>query len=407
MKILHVIHGYPPYYMAGSEVYTYNLTQELALKGNEVYVFTRVENPFESPYVAFDEKVGNVYVRRINKPFPDYSLQDKYIDRKIENEFKKYLDKVNPDIVHIQHLSHLSTNIVKITYEKKIPMIYTLHDYWLICVRGQLISRDLKICSGPNDSKCHKCLSYLHPTFQEIIEYRRHMANIINMINLFLSPSRFLINVVTRFGIPKHKVVYSPYGFKKDLIIYREKIWRKDSKITFGYVGRIIPSKGVHHLIKAFKKSENRDKSRLIIFGDPGKYKKYLEQMIGESNIELRGGFDNRLIDKVLNEIDVLVVPSIWFENSPLVIQEAFLKGIPVITSGFGGMSELVKDHVNGFLFPPGNINALSKLIDRIIRDPSILNSVKPNPNNVRSIEDDASFVISKYMEVISNSTSS
>ncbi len=148
LKILQVIHGYPPLYMAGSEVYSYNLSKELA-KYCEVHVFTRMENPFEQPYVYEDTLEDNVHIRRVNNPERNYTLTDNYLNPDIDAAFIDYVESVKPDVVHIGHLSHLSTNIIRIAKERfGLPVVFTLHDFWLYCFRGQLIAPYNRVCNG-------------------------------------------------------------------------------------------------------------------------------------------------------------------------------------------------------------------------------------------------------------------
>ena len=99
--------------------------------------------------------------------------------------------------------------------------------------------------------------------------------------------------------------------------------------------------------------------------------------------------------------MDVLIVPSVWYENSPLVIQEAFLAGVPVITSDIGGMKELVEDGNDGFLFNVGNSDSLRKVLQGIISNPTVLNELEIRPSKVRSIEDDARSVMKLYEKVM------
>lgn len=400
MKILHVIHGYPPYYMAGSEVYTYNLTQELS-KRNEIHVFTRIENPFMKAYAVLDETIGSVKVRRINKPRGDYSLQDKYLDGQVDEVYREYLDTLSPDIVHIQHLSHLSTNIPRISRnEFDMPVVFTIHDFWMFCVRGQLLTPDYKICDGPSEDVCVSCLRYLHTNPKEYRRYREHMKEVLESIDYFLAPSEFIRQFYVHMGIHEEKVLYSPYGFNKHLIRYRKKTYSAGDSIRFGFVGRVIPAKGIHLLLRSFSMIKDRQGSTLAIHGNAGKDRMYLGD-IASDGVEFMGAFDNSDIDHILDEIDVLVVPSIWYENAPLVIQEATLKGIPVITSDIGGMAELVKDGVNGFLFRVGDHNDLLEKMERVIEDPTILNRIVTDPESIRSIEDDADFVEGLYRRLL------
>ena len=400
MRILHIIHGFPPYYMAGSEVYAYNITRELSKNNNEVFVFSRIENPFLPQYALKYDTVDNVSVIRVNKP-REYSLKQKYMDENIDRIVSKILEDIKPDIVHIQHLSHLSTNIVNIIKEKfNIPIVFTVHDFWMFCIRGQLITPEYEICSGPDLKKCSKCLSYLQASESDIEEYFAHMRRVIENIDYFLIPSKFICDFFIKMGVEKNKIIYSPYGFKKERINFRKKEYSAGSKITFGFLGRIIPAKGVHILIESFNMIKNKRGAVLKIYGNHQGVKEYLDEISGE-NIFFMGGYHNNDLNNVLESIDVLIVPSIWYENSPLVIQEAFLKGIPVITSNIGGMAEFVKDGEDGFLFEVGNIDSLHQVMEKIIDNPSILNELNVNRDKVRDINDDVKSLEELYRRLI------
>ncbi len=400
VRILHVIHRFPPYYMAGSEIYTYHLTKELA-KYADIFVFTRIENPFENSYLAFDENEGDIRIRRINKPRRDYSLNDKYLDEKIDKAFVQFVKEIKPDLLHVGHLSHLSTNIINIAKEEfNIPIIFTIHDFWLYCLRGQLLDPSLNICSQINEKHCFNCLKsyYKSIDFKDFQEYKHHMDHVIKNIDLFLSPSLFLKQFFEKNGVPHTKIHYSPYGFKKEAIEYQNKQYTPTSEIKFGFTGRIIPAKGIDLLLKAFSKLNYN--AKLLVFGELNSLVKYLK-WYGNSKVIFRGAYDNGMINEVLQQIDILVVPSIWYENSPLVIQEAFLAGIPVITSNIGGMAELVQDGKNGLTFKVGDVDDLRAKMELLLENPTRLNLIKPLRENVRSIQDDAQNILSLYKELL------
>ena len=402
MKVLQVIHGYPPYYMAGSEVYTYNLAQELA-KHCDVSVFTRIENPFEPQYSCEDSTEGEIQIRRVNNPERDYTLADKYLNPEIDRLFREYMVMIQPDVVHIGHLSHLSTNIVKIVKEEfHVPVVYTLHDFWLHCFRGQLITAANILCPGPDTDKCMECVRQKFKTSesQESFEsYRKHMLSVIDSIDLFIAPSRHIQDFFRKEGVPDDRIVYARYGFESNLVKTKEKSFSKDSPVTFGFMGRVIPVKGIDILIKAFAAIPDKN-ARLLVFGNAGSLTPFLHRL-GDDRVHLRGGYSNRDINKVLSEIDVLVAPSIWYEVSPLVIQEAFLAGIPVITTALGGMAELVTDGVNGFTIPPGDQKALETVMRSIIDHPEILNRLKSSRNSVVPIEKHSEVIRSAYRRAI------
>lgn len=159
MRILQVIHGYPPRYNAGSEVYTQTLAHGLAAC-HEVHVFTREENPFAQDHAlrrerdADDERVA---LHLVNNP----RSRDRYRDGGVDQRFAQVLDEVRPDIVHVGHLNHLSTSLLVEAAARALPLVFTLHDYWLMCPRGQFMQTfpedpsDLwAACDGQEDEKC-------------------------------------------------------------------------------------------------------------------------------------------------------------------------------------------------------------------------------------------------------------
>lgn len=405
MKILLVIHGYPPHYMAGSEVYTFNLANELA-RHAEVAVFTRTEDPYALDYTVKDTLVSGVPVRRVNKPSRDYTFLDKYEDEKIDAAFRDMLCDFKPDVVHIGHLSHLSTNIPVIAKEEfNVPVVFTAHDFWMGCYRGQLVNHARAICSGPSVENCYACARHTYKEWarrEEIESYFSHMEQVMANIDLFLAPSRTLQRYLTERGVPPAKVVYSPYGFNSRLASRTtHKSASTNGSIRFGFMGRILPVKGVDLLIRAFR--QVRGLAELSIHGNAGNHALYLEEhRAGDTRITFRGSFENSSLANVLGAIDVLVVPSVWLENAPLVIQEAHLAGLPVITSNAGGMAELVSDGVDGFLFPLGDETALRDLMQRLVDHPEELEKLSVDTSRIRSIEDDAQACLASYRRLLS-----
>ena len=393
MRILKVIHGFPPDYMAGSEVYSYHLVKELINQNIETFVFTRVENEFDDNYKTYREKHENIDILRVNKPKKDYLYEDKFYDKSIDKIFEDYLIEVKPNIVHIGHLSHLSTNIISVIKEHNIPIVYTIHDFWLYCVKGQMINQKGEICSNPSISNCLACSNYVVDE-EKVKESFRHMKKMIDLIDIFISPSHTLRDFFIEQGIDSDRVKYLKYGFNNKKIIYNKKKFTIESKINFGFMGRVIPTKGIKVLVDTFKELPSQ---KLSIYGGIGVQKRFLET----ENIIFKGGYDNNTINDVLNDIDVLIVPSTWYENAPLVIQEAFLAGVPVITSNIGGMSELVEDRINGFTFEVGDSKALKRLIEKISNNPILLNHLKSSRDSVVDIEDDVKEIVEIYKRLV------
>ena len=400
LTILIIIHGFPPYYMAGSEVYAWNKCRALSKK-HDVVVFTRIEDEYKKPYETSETFEEGLKIIRVNKPSRDYTFRSKYIDFKMAGIFRKTIERIQPDVVHIHHLSHLTTQIVNIIRYYEIPIIFTLHDYWLLCIRGQLIQDDFSCCKGPSIKKCMECnRKYFTSDLQANHEIQRWLTSIsktLDKVDLFIAPSRFLQNIYIKNGISQNKIISMDYGFDKQIIHAIKK--EKSNKVRFGYLGRIIPVKGLAQLIDAFNEVDH-SKSELNIYGSLPNTSIYLRERCSNSAIHFKGGYHYKDISKILANIDVLVVPSIWFENSPLVIHEAFLAKIPVITSNLGGMAELVIHEKNGLLFEPGNVDDLKNKIELFINNPELIEKYSQD-TYVRSIEEDIAELEKMYYKLL------
>jgi len=221
LKVLKIIHGYPPYYLAGSEVYTASFCNEISKKV-DLSIFTRIEDEFTKPYYCSESRENGIRILRVNKPSRDYTFRSKYQDIRMAKIFEHYLDEIGPDIVHIGHLSHLTIQIVNIIHDKKIPIVFTLHDFWMMCIRGQLIRDDYSLCEGPSIKKCKECnMKYFTSEVEaehEITIWLKALSEVNQKIDLFIAPSQFLRDKYIEYGIPVEKVIHMDYGFDIETI---------------------------------------------------------------------------------------------------------------------------------------------------------------------------------------------
>ena len=390
MHVLKIIHGYPLTYNAGSEVYSQSICNELS-KCYKVSVFTREENPYVPDFeIRKQTENSNLDFYFVNNP----QGKDGYRHQTMDSNFAKLIATIKPDIAHIGHLNHLSTGIVDELYKQQIPIVFTLHDFWLMCPRGQFLTRSIgkennfQLCSGQQD---HKCAIDCYKVYfsgredneqQEIVHWsawihqRMHETmSIINKVDAFIAPSNYLRNrFINEFSVPENKIIYLDYGFPTEYLTQTEKA-KENSIFTFGYIGTHIPAKGINQLIEAFCQIETP--SALKIYGrQNGQSTEALKLLASKSknSIEFLGEYINHnLANDVFSNVDCIVVPSIWAENSPLVIHEAQSCKIPVITANFGGMNEYVQHQVNGLLFEHRNTNSLAEQLKFAIANPHLM----------------------------------
>jgi glycosyltransferase involved in cell wall biosynthesis/MoaA/NifB/PqqE/SkfB family radical SAM enzyme len=374
MKILQIIHGYPPHYNAGSEVYTQSICEELS-KTHEVHVFSREENPYEP-----DFRIRRISDRE-NLTFYLANMaqgKDGYRHPALDDAFRELVNEISPDVAHVGHLNHLSTGFVDVLDALNIPIVFTLHDFWLMCPRGQFIQRHFN--PGEHWPLCHKqehrvcatkCYSSYFSNEQDAddsqfwtqwIKKRMLETNTLcKKVDQFIAPSSYLMKrFVDEFGIPEEKILYLDYGFP--LHYLTPNVAKQErAEFTFGYIGTHIPAKGINQLIEAFKKLKGN--VRLKIWGSKDQQSTKVLRTLAQDSlnpVNFMGEYVNRnLADEVFSQVDCIVVPSIWAENSPLVIHEAQACHIPVITANYGGMAEYVQHEVNGLLYEHRSIQDL------------------------------------------------
>lgn len=454
-RVLYVNHGYPPNFNGGSEVYAQTLALEILSSGdcNDVQVFAREHDPYRSDYemrTTTDEANSNLMMNLVN--YPREAPYYRFVSDSIDNAFRNLLHQMQPDIVHFHHLNHLSLNLPSIVKSETLAKtFYTIHDYWLMCPRGQFLmtgatsNEPWKQCYHQNNEKCAKnCFISRYSTGNEIILEEgfetilyesnelsywsnwidKRMKSIIHAtsnIDTFIAPSKYLLNkFIQEFNIAKDKILFQPYGIDHNRLLNRKRIRglsTSSNPYIFGYIGRHQPAKGINILVEATLKLI-RDypgineifKVKIYSKSEPNSIMA-LNRMIQESgiddinnNIEFCNPYNNfNIVQDVFNHIDIIVVPSIWEENSPIAILEAQQCKIPVITSDFGGMKELVEDNINGLLFKHRDATSLAEVMLKAINQSLYMNTLGQRgylynqDGQVPSIRDQGNKIINMY----------
>jgi glycosyltransferase involved in cell wall biosynthesis len=219
-------------------------------------------------------------------------------------------------------------------------------------------------------------------------------------IDLIVAPSPSLADELLRLGAPADRIRISDYGF---LPLGPGPQRKPGDSLRIGYVGTLVWHKGVHLAIEAMRHLPSTG-CELKIFGDLATFPAYIADLRSRAAglpVRFMGAFDRDQVSRVYAEIDVLVVPSLWLENSPLVIHEAFMAGVPVVGSRIGGIPNLVRDGWNGLLFEPASPDALARSMQRLIDDHGLLATLASRTAAVKSIEEDAREWEGRYDEVM------
>lgn len=445
MRILLVTHFFPPRHNAGTENYTLGLAEALQSRGHSVQVLCAEDwGSGDSYWNGITEEVyQGVPVKRVhlNWAMADDPNRVLYYSEPMKRWMSQLLEAEPFDVVHVLSAYTFGIGILESVKTARIPLILTLMDFWFLCPSVQLLRNDGELCDGiTTASECQSCimvdmgisqkmtrlgisleaqarlwnpLSKVHVVARQrglrgrlldMNERKRLLKSAIELPDLVLTHSS-----IVRDMFALHTV--------RDITILQnghELSWLKtypgktlDDRLRIGYVGQIIPIKGVHVLIESFKKVDPGGRVKLEIWGGLEKDPEYtgrLRALIeNDPSIALHGRFAHDDLGEVFSNIDVLVVPSIWYENAPLVIQEAFAAGTPVIATNLGGMAEMISHEVNGLLFERGNADDLARQLRRVIEEPGLLERLKAGIPKVKTIEEEVGELEKIYDELVQN----
>jgi glycosyltransferase involved in cell wall biosynthesis len=447
MRILLISHFFPPTHNAGTEKRTLGYALSLQKLGHDVQVVCAEGWEEDAHYWNgyTDEIYSGVLVRRVHinwKLAPDPN-QYLYNNPDVEKHLGKWLAEWKPDIVHVTSCVTLSASVINAVKDQDIPLVLTLTDFWFICPQLNLLKRDNSMCDGKTtawdclecrfgDSVAYKTIDLIphkklsqnlvrviskQPAISRIRGFRGmaidmddrklFLTNILERVDCITAPSNSLRDTFRDSGITHPiKVIYSGH----DLSWLNDSSLNKEQspRIRIGFIGQIIPVKGLHVLLSAFENIRT-DKAQLLIYGDDHKNPEYmlkLKRMINKHpsmSVEFFGAFPHDQLGRVLSTIDVLVVPSQWCENNPRVIQEAFASKTPVIASNVGGISEFVQHEINGLLFERDNIDELASHIQKLIDEPELLKKFENRIPKVKTIEESMLEFEGIYQELIAN----
>ncbi len=431
MNIVLPVHHFPPRYSAGAELYTLRLARWLMNHGHhaEVVCVEAIDRGVRGELLAEHDSYEGVPVWRLsfNLAQADEPFGWRYDNPLIGAWFDAYLRRESPDLVHVQAGYLIGVAPLERAAAAGIPTVLTLHDFWFLCPRITLQRGDGSLCAAiPDDpAGCAWCealqqrrFRYVHQASGGQIEgiarrlldgasqrYARRRERLLAALALpdaVIAPSQFLAQQVAPY-VPASRLHVCRLGI--DLTPIPRRYQYPASTANLGYIGQIAPHKGVHLLIDAFRRLRNAAHTRLHIYGDLDQNPAYtarLRRLAGnDTRIRLHGRVANTRIAAILAELDVTIVPSQWYENSPLAILEAQAAGTPVVTAALGGMAELVTHEVNGLLFAPHSSADLARQLQRLIDDPDLLSRLRTGVHPPRSFEDEMTQLLRLYDQAI------
>lgn len=426
MRILHLVHQYAPDHVGGTELYTQTVARHQVEMGHETAVFYPSPIPgTNTPFAATNEAGVLVYRLPVGPRSRLQVFRNTFGQKQIEQAFRFVLAQAKPDIVHIQHLMGLPANLVNQIITAGLPFIITLHDYWYGCANAQLLTNyDNTNCAGPdtyygNCARCalarigHSKTFLTAPILVPLMAARNNLLRrILAQAHTVIAPTQFVYNMYQQMGLPTENFTVIAHGIEIPQAVAalrRQPRYKQDPTngdiLQIGYVGSLGWQKGVHVLITAVNGLPH-DNVSLTLYGDTDTFPEYvtqLRQTVQHPGIHFAGRVSRDDLWESLARLDVVVMPTLWYEASPLIIQEVFAAGVPLIASKIGAMIEKIDDGINGLLVPPDDANALRNTLQRFLQEPDLRQKLQAGIKPVRTIQEQLVEIEAVYKTATTN----
>ena len=453
MRVLHAIHDFLPRHQAGSELYADALCRALQARGHHLHVLAATYDRSRRHGTLVWRAHDGLPVTEVVNNWQFASFAESYRYAAVGRALAQVLDAVEPEVLHIHNLLNLSFDLPALARARGIPSAATLHDYTLVCPSGgQRVHLAAEhVCHTIDADRCSRC--FVESPFHAQMAYARlvprsprveHLAHVLRRrlprlfegarqvasratgprvtptdierrladarrvlggIDLLVAPSRSLADEMVRLGAPAERLEVSDYGFPPlpPLPAVPRRADGYGEPLRLGYVGTLVWHKGIHVLLEALRLLDG-ERLELEVHGDPDTFPAYAERLRAASAalpVRFLGRFESDRRAEVYARLDVLVVPSLWPENSPLVVHEAFQAGLPVVAARMGGIAELVADGRSGLLYDATSAADLARCLRSLLHDRTLLARLARDVPPLKSIGEDAAAWEGRYRSLL------
>ena len=415
-RVLFVLHNHPAVQPGGTEAYTKSVYEELRRTPDWEPMLVARAGPEAAAELGLrqGQHVGTVVgdpnqtiVQVDDEEFDKFLMTAR--DKRVYTErFAEVLRERRPDVIHVQHTLFVGTELFGLARRMlpEVPIVHTLHEYLPICNHyGQLVRTfSGELCLEASPRRCHQCYPEIPP--QAFFLRQRLIQSQFSEVDMFIAPSRFLLERYVDWGIPRDRILLEHHGFPPAA---RVEAPGRDPRNRFAFFGVMTPFKGIDVLLRAMERLGPGFDGHVSVHGanygeQPPGMQETLDRLFEATSatVTWAGPYDHdRDLARLMSEIDWVLVPSVWWENSPLVIQEAFQHGRPVICSDIGGMAEQVRHGVDGLLFRGGAPAALAETIERAAMTPRLWYRLRDGISPVRPIEEHVATLTRLYGQLI------
>lgn len=429
MRIFLAIHHFLPTHHAGSEQHAYRVCRGLMQRGHEVRVvcIERIDVGTAGELTWRDDVFDGIPVRRLafNLGAAPDPRRWEYDNPLVGDHLRTLLQAERPDVFQLVSGYLMTGRALRVACEQNIPTVLMLTDFWFLCPRITMLRSNGELSATAFDpAACARCLGeeqrryrvpgLLFPGAMQwlwrlrrkrvnaIIDRDRYLSDTLAQTDHLIALSEFMHRVFLERGIAPERIQLSRQGIDSASHAAPRVPWQPPLHI--GYLGQLAPQKGVHVLIEAMRQLPEVPIA-LRIYGDPHAFPSYaarLRQLAGDDpRITFAGTYAGAAArDAVLDRLDVTVVPSVWYENNPMSINESLGHRIPVLATDLGSMPEVVHHEVNGLLFRRGDAADLARHIRRLVDEPDLLARLRAGITPRRSVESEVEQIESIYRQI-------
>ena len=386
------------YARGGAEVYSINLGEILQKQGHEVRFFSmrypQNIHVNEDKYFAEEVSFFHSSIRgRLKAALRVFGVG-------IKENYKKILDEFQPDIVHLNNIhSYLSPIVAKLSYERGIKVIWTIHDYKLICPTYSCLYKKLP-CEACFSNKANvifrKCmknnLSASFLAWGEAVYWNKKKLS--KWTDTFICPSNFIAQKMKQGGYPAEKLHVICNFINDEKAKFITELNPEMKEIAYAYIGRLSEEKGINEFLKVAAKLPYK----LYIAGN-GPLENELKQKYSSDRIWFLGHLSAIEIIKLLKRVQLSVMPSICYENNPLSVIESLCCGTPVCGRRIGGIPELLEGNTDNHLF--SNEAELISSLTEMFENSSAIERQKLSSNSCKRFS--AELYYQRWLEVIQN----
>ncbi len=432
MKILIAVHHFPPHFTGGAEWEAYHMAEVLQSRGHSVKVVC-IENVNQGPASAVtwsDELFQGISVRRLsfNRALIPDPVRYEYDNPWIGQHFERLFDEYKPDIFHLISGYLMSGSPIQVAHERRIPSLVSLEDFWFLCPRITMLRSDGELSTLPIDPYvCASCLSgekrrfkvlnqlapalmqsywHLQKSKAQGIEARTKFLNTtLHTVDRMIVRSNFLRSTYITAGAPAEKMIFSRQGLDFPALPPELENEPASRSLRVGYLGQVAWHKGIHVLLEAARRIPDAH-LEVKVYGDAERFPSYSAQLrriiANDERLSLAGSYKGYEEEaRVLRNLDVIVVPSLWYENSPNVILEALAQRVPVIVSNLGGMAEMVHHEGNGLVFDVGSAEDLARQLQRLCVEPDLLPRLQAGIEPVKRVAEEIDELEHAYLDLL------